>query len=66
MRDARPADEAVLPQVVGYEPAHDGRPTLIGLDRDGLADAVRSVGVPERQIRMRVGQLWQWLYQRGV
>ncbi|MEM7423953.1 MAG: 23S rRNA (adenine(2503)-C(2))-methyltransferase RlmN, partial [Pseudomonadota bacterium] len=47
-------------------PAHDGRPTLIGLDRDGLADAVRSVGVPERQIRMRVGQLWQWLYQRGV
>ncbi|MEM6933774.1 MAG: 23S rRNA (adenine(2503)-C(2))-methyltransferase RlmN, partial [Pseudomonadota bacterium] len=23
-------------------------------------------GVPDKQIRMRVGQLWQWIYQKGV
>src|SRR5690606_22943934 len=39
---------------------------LIGLPRDELGEALASVGVPERQIRMRVRQLWHWLYVRGV
>ena len=42
------------------------KPTLAGLGRAGLGDALRTVGVPERQIRMRVGQLWGWIYVRGV
>jgi 23S rRNA (adenine2503-C2)-methyltransferase len=41
-------------------------PTLAGLDRDALAAALDSVGVPERQRRMRVAQLWNWLYVRGA
>lgn len=41
-------------------------PSLIGLSREGLAEALASVGVPERQVRMRVSQLWHWLYVRGV
>ena len=36
-------------------------PTLAGLGREGLAAALVAVGVPERQVRMRVGQLWSWL-----
>jgi 23S rRNA (adenine2503-C2)-methyltransferase len=31
-----------------------------------LADALRAVGVPDRQVNMRVGQLWHWLYLRGA
>ncbi len=43
-----------------------GKPSLAGLDRDRLAAALAAIGVPERQIRMRVAQLWHWLYVRGV
>jgi 23S rRNA (adenine2503-C2)-methyltransferase len=39
---------------------------LIGLTREELGEALASVGVPERQLRMRVRQLWHWLYVRGV
>jgi 23S rRNA (adenine2503-C2)-methyltransferase len=41
-------------------------PTLAGLGRDGLAAALRKAGVPDRQVKMRVAQLWGWLYVRGV
>lgn len=41
-------------------------PTLAGLGRDGLAEALAAIGVPERQRRMRVAQLWTWIYAHGV
>ncbi len=41
-------------------------PSLVGLTREGLGDALRSAGVPDRQIRMRASQIWHWLYFRGV
>jgi 23S rRNA (adenine2503-C2)-methyltransferase len=40
--------------------------TIAGLDRTALAVALGRIGVPERQQRMRVAQLWGWLYVRGV
>jgi 23S rRNA (adenine2503-C2)-methyltransferase len=39
---------------------------LIGLSRAELAVRLRDLGVPERQTRMRVSQLWSWLYVRGA
>jgi 23S rRNA (adenine2503-C2)-methyltransferase len=42
------------------------KPSLIGLSRAELADALGAVGVPEAQRRMRVGQIWNWLYARGA
>ena len=42
------------------------RPSLVGLTRAELAEALAEIGVPERQRRMRVGQLWNWIYVRGV
>ncbi|MBX4335291.1 23S rRNA (adenine(2503)-C(2))-methyltransferase RlmN [Bartonella raoultii] len=42
------------------------KPSLIGLSQDEMMQALRTVGIPERQIRMRVRQLWHWLYVRGV
>src|SRR5699024_7607383 len=38
----------------------------IGLTRAGLVDALAGIGVPEKQRRMRAGQLWQWFYRRGI
>ena len=42
------------------------KPSLIGLSREDMAAALREKGVPERQVKMRVSQLWNWLYVRGV
>ena len=46
--------------------ALDNRPSLIGLTRAGLAEALMAAGVPERQVKMRVAQVWHWLYVRGI
>jgi 23S rRNA (adenine2503-C2)-methyltransferase len=40
--------------------------SLIGLDRATLAERLADLGVPERQLRMRVNQLWSWAYVRGA
>ncbi|MCZ2327948.1 23S rRNA (adenine(2503)-C(2))-methyltransferase RlmN [Bartonella sp. F02] len=40
--------------------------SLIGLSCDEMAQALKEIGVPEQQARMRVRQLWHWLYVRGV
>src|SRR4051794_41154385 len=41
-------------------------PSLVGLTRAELADALGSVGVAEGQRKMRVQQLWHWIYLRGA
>lgn len=42
------------------------KPSLIGLSRGELAAAVAGIGVPPAQLKMRVQQLWHWLYVRGA
>jgi 23S rRNA (adenine2503-C2)-methyltransferase len=42
------------------------KPSLVGLSRIALAEALGVAGVPERQRRMRVQQIWHWLYVRGA
>jgi 23S rRNA (adenine2503-C2)-methyltransferase len=42
------------------------KPSLVGLSREQLADALGDIGVPEKQRKMRVAQLWNWIYVRGV
>src|SRR5215475_2871498 len=44
----------------------DRRDTLIGQGREGLAAHLGQLGVPGRHSRMRVGQLWNWLYVQGA
>src|SRR5689334_14067618 len=53
-----PAREPAVPQ-----PA---KLPLIGLTRAELTEALRLAGVPERQRRMRMRQIWSWVYHRGV
>jgi 23S rRNA (adenine2503-C2)-methyltransferase len=47
-------------------PAEAPRLPLIGLDRPALGAALERHGVPEPQSRMRVRQLWNWLYVQGA
>ena len=42
------------------------KPSLIGLSREELAAALVEKGVAERQVKMRVSQIWHWLYIRGI
>ncbi|HZR61075.1 MAG TPA: 23S rRNA (adenine(2503)-C(2))-methyltransferase RlmN [Xanthobacteraceae bacterium] len=42
------------------------KPSLVGYSREALAEAFGALGVPERQRRMRVQQIWHWLYVRGA
>ncbi|WP_226779801.1 23S rRNA (adenine(2503)-C(2))-methyltransferase RlmN [Oceaniglobus trochenteri] len=43
-----------------------GPVNLVGLTRDGMRDALIAAGTPEKQAKMRTGQVWQWIYQKGV
>ena len=43
-----------------------GKVNLVGLTRAQLRDALVAAGTPERQAKMRVGQLWQWIYHWGL
>ena len=48
------------------ETAMPEKTSLAGLTRAELADALRALDLPEREIRMRVAQLWHWIYFRGA
>jgi 23S rRNA (adenine2503-C2)-methyltransferase len=46
-------------------PAAD-KTNIVGLTRTALRDALIAAGTPEKQAKMRVGQVWQWVYHWGV
>jgi 23S rRNA (adenine2503-C2)-methyltransferase len=54
--EKRPLERYVAPE----------KPSLVGLSRTALAEALGAIDVPERQRRMRVQQIWHWLYVRGA
>ncbi|MGK7752922.1 MULTISPECIES: 23S rRNA (adenine(2503)-C(2))-methyltransferase RlmN [unclassified Roseovarius] len=44
----------------------EGPINLVGLTREALRDTLVAHGTPEKQAKMRVNQIWQWIYQWGV
>src|SRR5204862_2413569 len=42
------------------------KPSLVGLSRAALAEALGAIGVKPAQQKMRVQQLWHWMYVRGA
>ncbi|WP_294641968.1 23S rRNA (adenine(2503)-C(2))-methyltransferase RlmN [uncultured Aureimonas sp.] len=40
--------------------------SLLGLSREDMGAALVEAGIPAKQAKMRVQQLWHWLYVRGV
>ncbi len=39
---------------------------LLGLSKEDVQSALATIGVKEKQLRMRANQLWHWLYFRGT
>jgi 23S rRNA (adenine2503-C2)-methyltransferase len=44
----------------------EGPVNLVGMTRDKMREVLIANGTPEKQAKMRVGQIWQWIYQWGV
>ena len=44
----------------------EGPMNLVGLTRQAMWDELIAIGTPEKQAKMRVRQIWQWIYQWGV
>jgi 23S rRNA (adenine2503-C2)-methyltransferase len=42
------------------------RPSLVGLSRAEIAEQLGAIGVAPAQRKMRVQQLWHWIYVRGA
>ncbi len=61
------ATTSIEPDVVTI-PRKDtgGLPNLVGLTRDAMREALIGMGTPEKQAKMRVGQIWHWIYQQGL
>jgi 23S rRNA (adenine2503-C2)-methyltransferase len=53
-------------EVATADAAPPARRPIVGLTRDEIGAALAGLGVPERQRRMRVAQIWHWLYHRGA
>jgi len=64
MPDAAPAGVLEKAPLERYVPP--AKPSLVGLSRAQLAEALDGVGVPGAQRKMRVQQIWHWLYVRGA
>ena len=57
--------KTAAPVAASYIP-NDMRRNIVGLSRAALTDILADVGVVEKQRRMRMRQLWHWMYNRGV
>ncbi len=44
----------------------EGPTNIVGLTRDALRTALIEAGTAEKQVKMRVNQVWQWIYHWGV
>ncbi len=51
---------------VPIETSGPRQPSLAGLSRAALGERLRRLGMPERERRMRTGQLWHWIHHRGA
>ncbi len=68
IQSQRPEARAIQPDfaTLPRKPEPVARRNLVGLTRAGLREALVAAGTPEGQAKMRAGQLWQWIYQKGV
>jgi len=64
LRPAAPITQDVL--TIPRKLPEGGLTNLVGLTREQMRAALVAAGTPERQAKMRVGQVWQWIYHWGV
>ncbi len=61
-----PASDPAPAPVAAPVPLATPLPSLAGLDRAKLGGALSAIGIAERELKMRVNQLWHWIYLRGA
>ncbi len=62
-----PADTPITQDVLTIpRKLPEGPTNIVGLTRAQLREALIGAGTPEKQAKMRAGQIWQWVYQWGV
>ena len=44
----------------------EGPLNIVGITRSSLREVLIEIGTPEKQANMRVGQIWQWIYEKGI
>ena len=57
---------AITPDLLALPRKTAGLPNIIGLTREGMREAFIERGIPEKQAKMRVGQVWAWVYHWGI
>ena len=69
MTDVPPLPTAPITQdllTIARKLPENGKVNIVGLTRDQLRAALIAAGTPEKQAKMRLGQVWQWVYHWGV
>jgi 23S rRNA (adenine2503-C2)-methyltransferase len=61
-----PHDVVVVPRSAPAQAKHDLKLDLLGLSRDEMLQAFVAIGLDPKQARMRMRQVWHWIYHRGV
>ena len=59
-------DSETKSAIAAKMPIEGQKPSLVGIAREALANLLLDAGVPQKQVKMRVSQIWHWLYIRGV
>ena len=57
---------AITPDLLALPRTKAGLPNIIGLTREAMREAFIERGIPEKQAKMRVGQVWAWVYHWGI
>ncbi|CAH1658127.1 MULTISPECIES: 23S rRNA (adenine(2503)-C(2))-methyltransferase RlmN [unclassified Chelatococcus] len=65
-RSSAPMAAVAHAPVGAAQPVDERAPSLLGATREELRTALSSIGVPDRDLKMRTAQLWSWIYQRGA
>jgi len=66
MKPMNSQDQSAIVALKHEGSATPGKISLLGATRAELAEACRSLGVPERDVKMRTAQLWHWIYFQGA
>src|SRR6202048_3227586 len=64
--EAGPVANAPLEKIALETYVPPAKPSLVGLSRAEIAEQLGAIGVAPAQRKMRVQQLWHWIYVRGA
>ena len=57
----------LLPEVLARKELYSSaKPTIIGLTREELHEKLLKIGTEPKDVKMRLNQVWRWIYQKGI